>query len=369
MNVIERNFFRLLRSGTFGDDEPVEPMSEWKWRHIYQLSLMHGVAALVYDGIQHHADNFFMQLPDDLGQEWKKTVDTIEDTNRLIDTTIASLFDILNQEQVRPILLKGQGLGTLYPMPLHRTSGDIDIYLPYAPQADKADQWAKENGNEAVQADRYILQYQWRDTQIEHHRIPQQLTNIFLNRKLQAIIDREIRCCDSAYVSIGGTRIEVIPPTLCLLLIIIRVARYIISEGISLKQIIDLGVFLRTIGDQVDYVKLQDWIKQLDMEHIARLESAILIHVFGFAEDEMPFVDRTTPENISRIRQDIFRLTSNHSDDWYFTQGKNIFVRTSDTGAMLWHIKHTARYYRYFPQEAVTSFFSSFAHSLSHIEE
>ena len=368
--VIERNFFRLLRSGTFGDNEPVEPMSVWKWKRIYQLSLMHGVTALVSDGINNHANDFFMQLTNEQADEWRQTTDAIEATNRQINKTIIDLFAILNEEQTRPILLKGQGLATLYPNPLHRTSGDIDIFFPYTPQANKADLWAKTNGKDATQADRQVLQYLWEDTRIEHYRTPQQLTNPLLNRKLQTIITSETRCCDSAYVNMGDIRIEVVPPTLCLLLIIVRIARYIISEGICLKQMVDLGFFLRKAGDRVDYVKLQEWIKTLGMEHIARLESAIMVDLFGFSEEEMPFVNpKTAHEDTDRIREDIFRLTSNHSEDWYFTQGKNIFVRTSNSGAMLWHIKHSARYMRYFPNETVTSFISSFARSLSQREE
>lgn len=370
LNVIERNFFRLLRSGSFGDNEAVEPLSPWKWKRIYQLSLMHGVAAIVYDGIQNHSNDFFMQLPKALLEEWKQTTTNIETSNQQIDKTIGELLSILNQEQTRPILLRGQGLATIYPQPLHRTTGDIDIFFPYTPQAEKAELWANSNGKDAIQTDRYTYQYTWNNTKIEHHSTPIRLTNPILNRKLQAIIASEIRCCDSSYIVIDDTRIEVMPPTLALLLIIIRIAHYIISEGISLKQIIDLGMFLRKTGDKVDYVKLQEWIKTLGMEHIVRLEGDILVKFFNFSEDEIPFVNNKTPhEDTERIRQDIFSLANSHSEDWYFTQGKNIFVRTSNSGAMLWHIKHSARYFRTFPNETVTNFFSSFAHSLSHIEE
>ena len=62
MNVLQRNFFRLLRSGTFGSKEQLEPLSTWKWDKLYRLSLMHGVAALIYDGMMVMKDDFFLQL-------------------------------------------------------------------------------------------------------------------------------------------------------------------------------------------------------------------------------------------------------------------------------------------------------------------
>lgn len=368
-DVAQRNFFRLLRGGTFGDAEQVEPMSAWKWRRVYQLSLMHGVAALVWDGIASHGGDFFMRLPEELSAEWRKTAKEIEGGNARLNEAVASLFDTFNREQLRPMLLKGQGLAALYPNPAHRTGGDIDIYFPYAPQARKADRWAESNGDGIDSGERGKMRYQWRGIDIDHHRTPLQLTNFILNRRLQGIIVKETRCCDSAYATIGGTRVEVMPPTLNLLLLITRIARYIVSEGISLKQMADLGVFLRTMGDKVDYVKLQGWTRQLGLRRMARVEGALLTRLFHLDADEMQFADGGTEEDTWRIEADISQLSGSHTDDWYFTQGKNIFVRTSDTGAMMWHIRHNASYFKYYPQEAFTNFFASFAHSLSHIEE
>ena len=36
---------------------------------------------------------------------------------------------------------------------------------------------------------------------------------------------------------------------------------------------------------------------------------------------------------------------------------------------MMWHVKQSARYMRYYPMEAVTNFIRNFTHSMSHIEE
>ncbi len=369
MDVIQRNFFRLLRSGTFGDNTQVEPMSAWKWRRIYQVSLIHGVTALVADGIRHHSGDFFMQLPPDLAASWDKTVAGIEADNRNCNISVSELFAKLGGMHLRPILLKGQGLASLYPNPLHRTCGDIDFYFPFSAQGRKADDWARANGTDACVGDKGIWQYSWHGTMVEHHHRAQKLTNPLLNRRLQGIINSEIRCCDSAFAIVNGTKVEVIPPTLNLLLIMLRIARYVISEGICLKQIIDLGMFLRNMGDKVDYVKLQGWITRLGMERMARLEWALLVHLFNFSDAEIQFVEHARDEDLGRIKADIFRLAGSHSADWYFTQGKNIFVHNTNSGAMVWYIRHSTRYFKYYPKETATSFVSSFIHSLSHIEE
>ena len=204
---------------------------------------------------------------------------------------------------------------------------------------------------------------------VEHHHRMIKLTNIMLNKSLQSIVNSEIRCCDSTYVNIDGVKVETLPPTLNLLYALVRIAKYILNDGVSLKQVIELGVILRKIGDKVDFVKLQQWIDKLHLGEMAHLEGALLTGLFNFSTDEIPFMKPGKSENITRITHEIFNMKGNHTYDWYFTQGKNVFVSTSNRGAMMWHINNSRRFFRYYPSETVTNFFTSFAHSLSHIEE
>ena len=367
--VIQRNFFRLLRCGAFGEKEPIEPLSAWKWKRIHQLSLMHGVGAIVADGIKMCEDDFFMQLPDGQSGAWLSTTRKTEEYNAEINTRLAELLDMFNRSHLRPMLFKGQSLAGIYGTPEHRTATDIDIYFPYEAQAEKADAWARDNGSDIDESDSYILKYKWNGIKVEHHRQIQHLTNKFLNRKLQSFIGNETKCCDSSYTTINGVKIETVSPTLCLLLIMIRIAKYIMNEGISMKQLVDLGMFIRKSGDKVDFVKLQKWLSSLQMQFMAQLEGALLIDLLRFDEDEIPFLNAKGDRNTDETTSDIFRINGSHTGEWFFTQGKHVFVRTSDSSAMIWHLRHSARYFRYWPMESFTNFFTSFAHSLAHIEE
>ncbi len=369
MNIIQRNFFTLLRSGTFGGRGRIEPMSPWKWNRLYQLSVMHGVVALVYDGICNHADDFFMQMPEAQRENWLKATEETEQANRRANEATARLMTTLSHGQLRPILLKGQSSAVLYDNPLHRTPGNIDIFFPYAKQGRKADEWARSNGYGHTAPSRHTLLYRWNGIETEHHHCMQHLTNKLLNRKLQNITEQEIRASDSAYATIDGTRVEVLPPTLNILHALIRITRYILNEGISMKQLTDLGIYLRKAGDKVDFVKLQTWIQKLGMQNMARFIGGMMVVLLGFEEDEIQFVNGKTDTDVESMIDEMFHISDSHNDSWYFTQGKNIFVRTNNSNAMLWQLRHSARYFRYYPSETVTNFFTSFAHSISHIEE
>lgn len=47
MDVIKRNFFRLLRFGAFNEYEPTEPMSAYKWGLLQRMAQVHYVEAIV----------------------------------------------------------------------------------------------------------------------------------------------------------------------------------------------------------------------------------------------------------------------------------------------------------------------------------
>ena len=106
------------------------------------------------------------------------------------------------------------------------------------------------------------------------------MNNSFLNRRLTKIQDDERHAID--------TSIE----TVYLLRIIVGNVNSILKNGINLKGIIQLGNYLRTKGDKVDFVKLEKWLTRLRIQRIAQLEGSVLITFFDFEKDEIPFVRR-----------------------------------------------------------------------------
>lgn len=82
MNIIQRNFFRLIRIGAFEQKEQVEPMSVYKWGQLYQLAVMHDVACYVYEGLQLSRSQFILHLTDKQWQQWELTVKEIRKKTR-----------------------------------------------------------------------------------------------------------------------------------------------------------------------------------------------------------------------------------------------------------------------------------------------
>jgi hypothetical protein len=69
MDIIIRNLLRLVNSDSTEEREPMEPMTEWKWQRLYQLSREFGIEAWVADGMRAYADDFFLNLSPTLRQQ------------------------------------------------------------------------------------------------------------------------------------------------------------------------------------------------------------------------------------------------------------------------------------------------------------
>jgi len=275
MNIIQRNFFRLICFGAFGRKAQVEPMSVYKWTQLYQLAMMHNVADYIYQGLQQSKDQFFLHLTEKQWHQWENTIDEIKKKPR-----------------------------------------------------------KEEDDDEFLRADH--------------------LTNPLLNKKLQSILDDESSDIHTRQI----------------LLSIIRISRHILNEGVPIRQLTVLGIFLRKEGNRVDFTLLEKWIKSLHLQQVAALESALLIKLFGFDKAEIPFAAEKENKHIEQITNELITFSNTRAQDFYFSQdADSIFVHTSNGSAMLGHIRRSARYFRYYPSETLTNFFASFAHSLSHIEE
>jgi hypothetical protein len=365
MDVIRRNFFRLIKNSVFGGDEVVEPMSNWKWNQLLVMAGEHGVDAIVMDGIRPFIHKGTLCLKKELLEKWNSRVIAVENSNHEMNIALAAIFKEFSHQQLRPILMKGLGLSLLYPMPEHRTCRNIDIFFSYLPQADKADIWAREYGKNIDDSDKRRLGYYWMGVRMEHHRHMQVLMNRRLNKQLQRIVNGEIRCCDSSYISINGVKVEVLPPTMNLLLLLTNIARKVIDDGLDMQQVVDLGLFLRKMGDKVDFVKFQLWIESLKMVRMAQVIGILLVKMFDFDKEEVPFVHHEDDAAAKILLKELMfggRI-------YHFQPIENVGTLRKETHSMFFHLRRCSKYIKCYPREVNSTAISRIAHSLDQVEE
>ncbi len=180
------------------------------------------------------------------------------------------------------------------------------------------------------------------------------LTNPILNTRLKNIQKEEQSATPLSLESIYILRI------------IVSNVNAIISHGIPVCGIIQLGQYLRSRGDKIDFVKLDNWLSKLHIQRMAQLQGCILIEFFGFEQSEIPFVKAIEKEAEPLTLRSI-QNTENDAE-WNFRQGKSGFVK-NNSKQMRKNIRRSMRYIDFAPVETASSFIANFARSLSEIEE
>ena len=263
MDVITRNFFRLILSGSLDEQEPMEPMSAFKWQRLFQMVQTQHVEDSTLKGIAKHQKDEMMNIP----QELTKTL------------TLAT-----NQQ----------------------------------PKI--------------------------------------QLSNRFLNYRLHKIINNEYHAID--------TNIEAVE----LLKIIVNNVSSMLNNGIMLGGLIQLGSFLRTKGDKVDFVKLERWLSKLHIRRMAQLQGSMLMAVFMFEQDELPFVEHVESSAYNLVMRSVHHTVNDTAEEWHFRQSDNGFV-VNNSKLFRRNMKRSLHFLNYAPIISISSFFYNFVHSLKEIEE
>lgn len=263
MNIITRNFFRLLRSGALNEYEPMEPMSAFKWRRLDQMVHAQHVERAALKGIKNHQFDEMMNIPEDLA-------------NQTPDNST-------------------------------------------------------------------------------HHEEPR-LSNHYLNFRLSRIENAERHAID--------TNVD----ALNVLKIIVGNVSSMLNHGTMLSGIIELGSYLRNKGDKVDFVKLDTWLGKLQLRRMAQLQGSMLMSVFNFEQDELPFVRHVESAANKLVLRSVTHSASDTAEEWHFRQLSSGFVQ-NNSALLRRNLRRSLRYITYAPLETVSNFFNNFARSLQEIEE
>lgn len=142
--------------------------------------------------------------------------------------------------------------------------------------------------------------------------------------------------------------------TLDLLAIILQNTNAILRNGIRLRGITELGIFLRTKGQLVDFVKLEAWIQRLKLRKMSRLQASVLTQIFGFTQDEFPYIKKNDKRAKPLAEKSIYRVYRANKLNRPFSK---------------YNISNSIRFYGYSHSEAICKATSTIVRNLSEIEE
>lgn len=170
----------------------------------------------------------------------------------------------------------------------------------------------------------------------------QKLTYILKKYLLKDIVYKERHSIDTSKTSLD------------LLSLILQNTNLIIRNGIRLRGIVELGIFLRTKGQYVDFVKIENWLQKLKFRRMASLQASILVDLFSFDKDEFPYIRKFERK---ALKLSLYSLDKIYEANKHEREFKN------------YNISNCIKFHKFSRSESLCKGLSIIVKSLSEIEE
>lgn len=246
---------KLLRIA-IGNESDYSLPSFVDWKEVIDLSVEQGVAAIAVDGLQKIYDSdpdiqLDLDKPEleDMKYEWfGYTFSTEYDYEKHLKA-IGKLAGLYGREGIKMMVLKGYASSLMYPMPSHRSAGDIDLYLYGG--GERGDVLIKQRGIKVKQNEDKHSTFKFDDISVENHASFLNVVEYPSYQVVEDVLRREAMAGTS--VSIAGEEVYLPTPMMNALFLSAHLAGHFVYGGASLKQVLDWAVFVEKHGSSVDF--------------------------------------------------------------------------------------------------------------------
>lgn len=286
-----KHYFEFIHYAMNPRAQSVPCVNGVDWRKLYQFCCEQAIVGVLFEGVKRLSEQG-VKPPFDVLMQWIATAERIEGQNQKINQECQRLTQLFEAEGHKTAILKGQANAMLYPKPLSRQSGDIDIYVDGGEQRvlntllrlkmiNKVDIGEFEGEGNASKTYHHVhLPTNERGIDVEIHFRPSSgVWNPIANKKLQRFLEAEIGGnCKKVN---EGFRI----PSLrfALVMQMAHIQKHLMDEGIGLRQIIDYYYLLRSderqgVGD------LSNKFQSFGLDKIAGAVMWIMREILGLEE-------------------------------------------------------------------------------------
>ena len=266
MEQLHRHFFQLLRMQMGLSQDFPEVLSGEEWEALYDLAYCQSLTGICY--LQRN------DQPLDLPLQWAAEVESIRAQNQLMNQEAARLTKLFADEGYPTAILKGQANARLYPDPLLRVTGDIDIWvmggreriIALLTRMGLIDGFGKipSEGKAMVSYHHIHMPANAQNVSVEIHFRPSSGNfNPFSNRRLQRWLEQEIL---SASMVDEGFCVPSVRFTLVMQLS--HIQRHFLRSGIDLRRVCDYYWLLRYASAD-DRKTVAPLLTQFGLDHTA----------------------------------------------------------------------------------------------------
>ena len=255
--------FALLQAGLWGRygdaAASVSPLSAEEWERVFTLARQQTVTGIAFRGLDFLPEE--AAPPMVVAAKWMAHADRIEQSNRFMNGTVAELYGHFAFVGVEAVLQKGQGVAAMYPEPLLRECGDIDLYFPGHDGV--SDPLAGIPGAVCKRQPDNSWSYLVEGIVVEHHAGLVDIQCPRAKRYVKRLIEEK---GFEKVVTGDGVEVMVPAPEVNLLLLSSHILKHAFGVGIGLRQFCDYAVARRYYEGKVNEEEMREIWKKTGLE-------------------------------------------------------------------------------------------------------
>lgn len=237
-SLTQKTVLRLLSAAMF--QKPFSAENKVDWKAVFDECKAQSVVSLAFSALPKS------EVPQEVYAQWKAFVNGSLAINSKISYAHTMLNELMTRAEIPYVILKGCASAEYYDDPLLRTMGDVDFYVP-SDSFEKADKLLTKNGFKSNEIDHeYEKAYTKDGVVYELHNtvngVPGGKVGAEIRRYFDGIFEKStLKYFDLAeYYSPS--------PYHHGLVMLLHVARHMITGGIGLRHFCDWAVFVDKVG-------------------------------------------------------------------------------------------------------------------------
>ena len=285
------NFIELLQF-SMGISEKMPDTTETNWEAMLATAKKQSLAGVIYYGIGKLSKE---QRPErKILLKWYMLAEKIKQRNQTLNELAIKMVEQYTADGFQVCLLKGQGNALMYPEPMMRNPGDIDLWVK--PAGERYDVEATRKAvNDYVKVHYknpgfryYHAEYVVDKIPVEAHYMPSIMNNPIYNKRLQRwfSIRMDEQCQHVVALPDGVGLIPVPTFEFNVVFQLSHMMHHYFDEGIGLRQMMDYYYLLRSDG-RSQMADVQETLKYLNLYKFAGAVMYVMQRVFKLEEKYM----------------------------------------------------------------------------------
>ena len=300
--MAETIFLDFVRYALNPEMNALPDMDGFDWQGMFMFAEEQAILGVVFEGVK-KLGNQGIKPPFDILLQWIAVTEQIEGQNQKVNQTAKKLADKIKSDGYHYCILKGQGNALMYPHPLSRTPGDIDVWISDA-RSKKDDiknviRYAKKHHSEGKTVYHHTDFGELDGVEVEVHHRPSFMSNPIHNKRLQRWFSSHARdqFCHEVDWQDGMGKVCVPTKEFNIIFQLSHVYNHLLHEGIGLRQVIDYYYLLKSDGG-IQSGDIEADLQYLGLKRIAGAMMWVLHEILGL---EAQYLIAPTDERLGKV--------------------------------------------------------------------